>query len=135
MEIIDKQKEYLKEYYKNKKTMIKCDRCKCEVNSVSIKQHYKTKICSKVTQTIDPDIHNKCNDNGNINSKSNDKFCVLLDMQIEKMQEIRKLAIEIYDLDIKLNQLDHSFKIKDRNYLTLDKYNQLKQNEKENESI
>jgi hypothetical protein len=57
-------------------------------------------------------------------------------MQIEKMREIRKLAIEIYDLDIKLNQLDHSFLIKDRNYLTLDKYNQLKkQKENENESI
>ena len=130
MQNTDKQKEYFKEYYKNRKVMIKCDRCNCEVNSFGLKQHYKSRLCSKVTQIIDPDINNKCNDNDNINSKSNDKFCILLDMQIEKMREIRKLAIEIYDLDIMLNQLDHSFLIKDRNYLTLDKYNQLKkQNE------
>ena len=130
MQNTEKQKEYFKEYYKNRKVMIKCDRCNCEVNSFGLKQHYKSRLCSKVTQIIDPDINNKCNDNDNINSKSNDKFCILLDMQIEKMREIRKLAIEIYDLDIMLNQLDHSFLIKDRNYLTLDKYNQLKkQNE------
>ena len=136
MQNTDKQKEYFKEYYKNKKVMIKCDRCNCEVNSFGLKQHYSSRLCSKVTQIIDPDINNKCNDNNGINSKSNDKFCVLLDMQIEKMREIRKLAIEIYDLDIMLNQLDHSFLIKDRNYLTLDKYNQLKkQNElKQSES-
>ena len=136
MQNTEKQKEYFKEYYKNRKVMIKCDRCNCEVNSFGLKQHYKSRLCSKVTQIIDPDINNKCNDNDNINSKSNDKFCILLDMQIEKMREIRKLAIEIYDLDIMLNQLDHSFLIKDRNYLTLDKYNQLKkQNElKQSES-
>jgi len=130
MQNTEKQKEYFKEYYKNKKLMVKCDRCNCEVNSFGLKQHYKSRVCSKAAQIIDPDINNKCNDNGGINSKSNDKFCILLDMQIEKMREIRKLAIEIYDLDIKLNQLDHSFLIRDRNYLTLEKYNQLK-NQKE----
>jgi hypothetical protein len=130
MQNTDKQKEYFKDYYKNKKIMVKCDRCDCEVNSFGLKQHYKSRVCLKAAQVIDPDINNKCNDNGGINSKSNDKFCILLDMQIEKMREIRKLAIEIYDLDIKLNQLDHSFLIRDRNYLTLEKYNQLK-NQKE----
>ena len=129
MQNTDKQKEYFKEYYKNRKVMIKCERCECQVNSFGLKQHYKTRLCSKVTQIIDPDINNKCNDNDNIDSKNNDKFCILLDMQIEKMREIRKIASEIYDLDIKLNKLDHSFLIKDRNYLTLEKYNQLKEND------
>ena len=36
-------KKYLKDYYSNKKVMVKCDRCDCEVNSFSLKQHYKTR--------------------------------------------------------------------------------------------
>ena len=43
-------KKYLKDYYTNKKVMVKCDRCDCEVNSFSLKQHYKTRLCTRITK-------------------------------------------------------------------------------------
>jgi hypothetical protein len=52
-------KQYLKDYYTNKKVMVKCDRCDCEVNSFSLKQHYKTKLCTRIAKLSKVDINKK----------------------------------------------------------------------------
>ena len=43
-------KKYLKDYYTNKKVMVKCDRCDCEVNLFSLKQHYNTRLCTRISK-------------------------------------------------------------------------------------
>jgi len=52
-------KKYLKDYYTNKKVMVKCDRCDCEVNSFSLKQHYKTRLCTRIAKLSEVEINKK----------------------------------------------------------------------------
>ncbi len=86
-------KKYLKDYYTNKKLMVKCDWCDCEVNSFSIKQHYKTRLCKRITKLWEVDTNKKVIDK---------QICSLYEKQIDTYNQIKKLSFESYYISHKI---------------------------------
>ena len=107
-------KKYLKEYYTNKKVMVKCDRCDCEVNSFSLKQHYKTRLCTRIAKLSEVDINKKMIDK-EINS--------LFEKQIDIYNQIKKLSFESYYISNKIKELDNNHIMTDTPHYTLEEYN------------
>ena len=48
---------------------VKCDRCDCEVNSFSLKQNYKTRLCTRIAKLSEVEIKKK-----NIDKEINSLF-------------------------------------------------------------
>ena len=92
-------KKYFKDYYNNKKVMVKCDRCDCEVNSFSLKQHYKTRLCRRIAKLSEVDINKKMIDK-EINS--------LFEKQIDIYNKIKKLSFESYYISNEIKELDNN---------------------------
>ena len=111
-------KKYLKDYYTNKKVMVKCDRCDCEVNSFSLKQHYKTRLCTRIAKLSEVDINKKVIDK---------QICSLFEKQIDIYNQIKKLSFESYYISNKIKELDNKYTLDE--YLTLEKYDYIKENE------
>ena len=113
-------KKYLKDYYTNKKVMVKCDRCDCEVNSFSLKQHYKTRLCTRIAKLSEVDINKKMIDK-EINS--------LFEKQIDIYNQIKKLPFESYYISHKIKELDNNHIMTDTPHYTLEQYNAHKEYE------
>jgi hypothetical protein len=113
-------KKYLKDYYTNKKIMVKCDRCDCEVNSFSLKQHYKTRLCTRIAKLSEVDINKKL-----INKEINSLF----EKQIDIYNQIKKLSFESYYISNKIKELDNNHIMTDTPHYTLEEYNAHKEYE------
>ena len=113
-------KKYLKDYYTNKKVMVKCDRCDCEVNSFSLKQHYKTRLCTRIAKLSEVEIKKK-----NIDKKINSLF----EKQIDIYNQIKKLSFESYYISNKIKGLDNNHIMTDTPHYTLEQYNTHKEYE------
>ena len=113
-------KKYLKDYYTNKKVMVKCDRCDCEVNSFSLKQHYKTRLCTRIAKLSEVDINKKL-----INKEINSLF----EKQIDIYNQIKKLSFESYYISNKIKELDNSHIMTDTPHYKLEEYNAHKEYE------
>ena len=118
-------RKYLKDYYNNNKVMVKCDRCDCEVNSFSLKQHYKTRLCTRIAKLSEVEINKK-----NIDKEINSLF----EKQIDIYNQIKKLSFESYYISNKIKELDNNHIMTDtphytlEEYLTLEKYEYIKEN-------
>ena len=113
-------KQYLKEYYNQNKVMVKCDRCDCEVNSFSLKQHYKTRLCTRIAKLSEVEI-NKRNIDKEINS--------LFEKQNDIYEQIKNLSFVAYDISNKIKELDNDYIISDNPRYTLEQYNAHKEYE------
>ena len=106
--------------------MVKCDRCDCEVNSFSLKQHYKTRLCTRITKLSEVDINKRIIDK---------QICSLYEKQIDIYNQIKKLSFESYYISHKIKELDDNHIMSDTTdytldeYLTLEKYDYIKENE------
>jgi hypothetical protein len=107
-------RKYLKDYYNNNKVMVKCDRCDCEVNSFSLKQHYKTRLCTRIAKLSEVDINKKLIDK-EINS--------LFEKQNDIYKQIKNLSFVAYDISNKIKNLDNDYIIINTPHYTLEEYN------------
>ena len=100
--------------------MVKCDRCDCEVNSFSLKQHYKTRLCTRIAKLSEVDINKKL-----INKEINSLF----EKQIDIYNQIKKLSFESYYISNKIKELDNNHIMTDTPHYTLEEYNAHKEYE------
>ena len=93
---------------------VKCDRCDCEVNSFSLKQHYKTRLCRRIAKLSEVDINKK-----------------MIDKEINSLfeKQIKKLSFESYYISNKIKELDNNHIMTDTPHYTLEQYNAHKEYE------